>query len=905
MFVAAVGLVILLLPSAAFSQTENSSCLSCHATGNTSPQNQVDFHVASVDRLTACVTCHNSGITATHANIVSTPYGYFQSIYSPTETWDYVHLVHTSGGGGCASGCHGQAACTVCHPKSIPHNNHSVSPTSGVNFYPPVSYMVADGVGFVTTLSACVNPACHGDLRSLTPRPQCISCHPGREVAHGGGAHTVTTFSSSCYRSCHESTNTLIALHAPYAASTDPTATCAICHGGSNPVAPGHTFDCFSCHYYGSTIAVAFAANHAYRNQTSHVSTVTACMGTKCHVKQIDAVHERAGTSPPDDCSDCHRVTFTVIGNNPRDCLQSACHSAVDPAHSWTKALTGGGTVADRHATTQGGFATSSCVKATCHVSSNIFTEHQSWSATFTCGTCHGSTSTTVAAAITAGNTTCDGCHSLSPGHGTGYNAAMHAATESAGAGVNDCFQAGCHVLDLETEHAKWTTDFPQHASVCEFCHTGSPTKAESVAPWNRQCQACHQPHVVREPFNSCPVCHGNLHETTSHAGVPCATCHAIGAAACTLCHTESQVHGFHNFTCTQCHLSGTPYNNRGPIAMAGRDQTTTPGSLLTFDGTASFDPDGTITAYGWDFGDNTTATGARVAHTYIKNGQYVVKLTVTDNLGAKGIDYAAVYVTTATVTTAEYPYDAATYVQKLAATTGADSAGSRTDVTAAMKDNKTTTYYEISNVKTNNGYKVIGLKANKDATAYNKVVLRLYVNGYTSGGDSARVYAYNSNGDSVNTTAYNTFSVASTGWQLWDVTNIAAKMNGFGWMKFRLVSAKTYYRISEARIQLSQSTIGPAPNIAPVAEAGPNKTVHTGAAATMFGGNSYDPDGTITAFGWNFGDGTAGTGVSPQHTWSTVGTYIVTLTVTDNVGRQATDTCTVKVSSYRWGYTN
>jgi PKD repeat protein len=55
------------------------------------------------------------------------------------------------------------------------------------------------------------------------------------------------------------------------------------------------------------------------------------------------------------------------------------------------------------------------------------------------------------------------------------------------------------------------------------------------------------------------------------------------------------------------------------------------------FNGTASSDPDGTVTSYAWDFGDGATATGAQPAHTFATAGTYPVKLTVTDNLGGTG----------------------------------------------------------------------------------------------------------------------------------------------------------------------------------------------------------------------------------------------------------------------------
>ena len=54
----------------------------------------------------------------------------------------------------------------------------------------------------------------------------------------------------------------------------------------------------------------------------------------------------------------------------------------------------------------------------------------------------------------------------------------------------------------------------------------------------------------------------------------------------------------------------------------------------------------------------------------------------------------------------------------------------------------------------------------------------------------------------------------------------------------------------------------------------------------TFNGNNSYDLDGNISAYSWNFGDGTAGAGESTTHVYTTNGTYSITLTVTDDDGK-------------------
>ncbi|MGD2112486.1 MAG: PKD domain-containing protein, partial [Gammaproteobacteria bacterium] len=74
---------------------------------------------------------------------------------------------------------------------------------------------------------------------------------------------------------------------------------------------------------------------------------------------------------------------------------------------------------------------------------------------------------------------------------------------------------------------------------------------------------------------------------------------------------------------------------NQPPVADANGPYTGTTGVALTFDGTGSFDNDGTIVSYDWDFGDGIgTGTGATPTYTYGMAGTYTVSLTVTDDNG-------------------------------------------------------------------------------------------------------------------------------------------------------------------------------------------------------------------------------------------------------------------------------
>jgi large repetitive protein len=74
---------------------------------------------------------------------------------------------------------------------------------------------------------------------------------------------------------------------------------------------------------------------------------------------------------------------------------------------------------------------------------------------------------------------------------------------------------------------------------------------------------------------------------------------------------------------------------NRPPRAIAGPDRVVCPGQPVIFDGLASHDADGALTAFAWDFGDGATAEGEQVTHVFETAGVYQVLLSVTDDSGA------------------------------------------------------------------------------------------------------------------------------------------------------------------------------------------------------------------------------------------------------------------------------
>jgi PKD repeat protein len=70
-----------------------------------------------------------------------------------------------------------------------------------------------------------------------------------------------------------------------------------------------------------------------------------------------------------------------------------------------------------------------------------------------------------------------------------------------------------------------------------------------------------------------------------------------------------------------------------------------------------------------------------------------------------------------------------------------------------------------------------------------------------------------------------------------------------------------------------------------------------TEALCAFNAGGSYDPNGSIVAYAWTFGDGTTGTGVTASHAYPASGTYTASLRVTDNEGLTNTVTRPVTVT--------
>jgi len=103
-------------------------------------------------------------------------------------------------------------------------------------------------------------------------------------------------------------------------------------------------------------------------------------------------------------------------------------------------------------------------------------------------------------------------------------------------------------------------------------------------------------------------------------------------------------------------------YPNQAPVAsFTFSPSEPAINDTVTFDASASYDPDGSIVSYQWDFGDGniTTVTNSVITHVYptaASTVNYTVTLTVTDNEGSTGFVSQNVPVTNPTILAVSLP---------------------------------------------------------------------------------------------------------------------------------------------------------------------------------------------------------------------------------------------------------
>jgi PKD repeat protein len=340
-----------------------------------------------------------------------------------------------------------------------------------------------------------------------------------------------------------------------------------------------------------------------------------------------------------------------------------------------------------------------------------------------------------------------------------------------------------------------------------------------------------------------------------------------------------------------------TGSGNMPPVAEAAGPYEGAVGIAVDFDGTASSDPDGMITAFDWDFGDNMSGTGATVSHTYSGENNYNVTLTVTDNDGSSSSDVAQANIGAASqppVAVAGGPYTGTVQRTIQVDASASSDADGTVDVYSWDWDDGLTT---VSVVPTTGhsymdpGTYMVLLTVTDDSGEIGTDITEIVVGvGNIPPEASAGLPVMGVAGMEVSFDG--TGSIDPDGDMLAYEWDFGDGMIGSGESPTHTYMGADNYLVTlvvtdDGGAADSSATVAAIAltNLHPLAEANGPYSGSVGVDVDFDGTGSSDPDGTILCMHWDFGDDTNGTGETPSHAYMAAGNYSVTLTVIDDDG--------------------
>lgn len=345
--------------------------------------------------------------------------------------------------------------------------------------------------------------------------------------------------------------------------------------------------------------------------------------------------------------------------------------------------------------------------------------------------------------------------------------------------------------------------------------------------------------------------------------------------------------------------------SNNPPSANANGTYSGTAGTAISFSSAGSSDSDGSIVSYQWSFGDGNSSTQANPSHTYAAAGSYNVSLTVTDDGGAQDTDFTTASVANPPATYASLPYSTgfeSGNVDQYWRTYSSNGFG-RVQVTSANSP-YAGSYHLTMDVTTNGNFAQNESWLHLNLSGQSQVTLDFQWKDFSDENHSqdgvylsdnagnSFVKVQDLNGQSYTNNSWNSFSL--------DIDQLASS-NGLSLSSTFVIKFQQYdnYVITtDGHAYDAISVTGGGSNTPPTAEANGPYSATTGQAISFSSAGSNDPDGSISSYLWDFGDGNSSTAANPSHTYAAAGSYNVNLTVTDNGGAQDSDGAVATVTN-------
>ncbi|MBS7614820.1 PKD domain-containing protein [Candidatus Bathyarchaeota archaeon] len=344
---------------------------------------------------------------------------------------------------------------------------------------------------------------------------------------------------------------------------------------------------------------------------------------------------------------------------------------------------------------------------------------------------------------------------------------------------------------------------------------------------------------------------------------------------------------------------------NVSPIVEAGVDQTANEGTQVSFSGSFS-DLGADSHTIVWDFGDGSIAEGTLTpTHTYVDNGVFTVRLTVTDDDGGAGDDTIIVTVNNV-APTVEAGSD-------LTIEEGSEIIFAGSFIDPGIVDSHTiiwdfgdgqSVYGTLtpSHTYIENGMYTVTLSVTDKDGGTGIDSLTVTVNNAAPTVEAGQDQAPNE-GSSVSFLGSFTdpglLDTHTIIWNFGDGTIASETLNPtHTYLDNGIYMVTLTVTDDDGAIGTDALTVT-VNNVAPEVEAGADQTVDE-ATEVSFSGSFIDPGLDTHIILWDFGDGATAAGtLNPTHIYTDNGVYAVTLTVVDDDGDEGKDSLTVTVENF------
>ncbi|MDD1768156.1 MAG: PKD domain-containing protein [Methanomassiliicoccales archaeon] len=316
----------------------------------------------------------------------------------------------------------------------------------------------------------------------------------------------------------------------------------------------------------------------------------------------------------------------------------------------------------------------------------------------------------------------------------------------------------------------------------------------------------------------------------------------------------------------------------------------------------ASYDPDGRIVNWTWDFGDGRVAFSRNVTHSYSDEGEYGVVLTVRDDESVENsVSETIIVENRPPVVSFSYSPDFPAVGEVVQfSDDSVDTDGLIVSWEWDFGDGSTSSEADPSHAFASKGVYSVTLVVKDDDGAISTLTKRV------PAGDEMPQAGFSYTPQEPTTLNEVQFidssndpdgSITEWSWDFGDGSysskkNPSHRYSEDGFYEVRLVVSDDVGATDGANVGLTVH------NIVPSVTFGWSPSAPSTCSLIQFSDDSEDPDGSVVDFYWDFGDGASSDQESPTHRYADDGWYSVSLTIKDDDGASNTTSRLLQVSN-------